>query len=369
VSTRSDRQHIGVRKAKHLEICVQSEEYQVETNESFFDELRFVHRALPEIDADSVETGIDLLGYRVSLPIFISSMTGGSAEGFRVNDALARAAQEARIPVGMGSFRVLFRNPEVFPHFHLKAKARDVPVFANLGGVQIRSLPHEKIHEMVKRLEADALVIHLNPAQELFQPEGDRDFAGILPAVAGFSERSPVPVIVKETGCGIGPTEAGRLLDAGATFVNVAGAGGTNWMQVEAFRLAGDEQRLADMFADWGTPTALLLAASEHLSPSILASGGVRNGMDVAKAIALGATAAGLALPFARAVYFHGREGVHRLLATIRRELVTVMTLTGSRTIESLRKARLWRSARFTAELAAYQKAENDNGQLENGPV
>lgn len=326
-----------------------------------FDKVRLIHRALPELDAERIDTSTEFLGYKVSMPVFISSMTGGSAEGFRVNKALAAAAQSASIPVGMGSIRVLFRNPEVFPQFHIKTLAPDVPVFANIGGVQIRDLDHREIDEMVRRLEADALVIHLNPGQELFQPEGDRDFEAVLPAIARYCDASSVPVIVKETGFGIGPTEATLLLDAGVSYVNIAGAGGTNWMQVEAYRLEHAEQRMAEQFADWGTPTALLLAAGRHLSPRILASGGLRGGMDVAKSIALGASLAGLALPFARAVYYDGEEGVRRLVDSIRRVLVTAMALSGAPTVAALGAAPVWYSSEFTAELEAYRAAEGNH--------
>ena len=359
MSTKSDSENIGVRKAKHLEICVRSDEYAVETATSLFDQLRFVHRSLPELNADAIDTTTAFLGHTVSLPVFISSMTGGSAEGFRVNKALARVAQEARIPVGMGSIRILFTNPDVFPHFHLKALAPDVPVFANLGGVQIRDLGHEEIREMVSRLEVDALVIHLNPGQELFQPEGDRDFQAILPAIARYCESSPIPVVVKETGFGIRPGEAKLLLEAGVSYVNVAGAGGTNWVQVEAFRLDRNEQRMAAEFASWGTPTAILVAASSHFAPRILASGGLRGGMDVAKSIALGASLGGLALPFARAVYHEGEAGVHALLDSIRRVLVTTMALTGAPNVDALKAVPLWRSPLFAAELEAFRHAEN----------
>lgn len=361
MSTRSDSEQIGDRKAKHLEICVRADRYQVETGESYFDELRFLHRSLPELDARDVRTETEFLGYRISMPVFISSMTGGSSEGFRVNKSLARAAQRARVPVGMGSIRVLFRNADVFPHFHLKPMAPDVPVFANIGGVQIRDMDHREVSQTVRRLEVDALVIHLNPGQELFQPEGDSDFRSVLESIARYCGQSEIPVIVKETGFGISPSEARRLLDAGVHYVNVAGAGGTNWMQVEALRLGDAERQMAEAFADWGTPTALLLAAGHHLAPRILASGGVRDGMDVAKCIALGATAAGLALPFARAVYRDGEEGVARVIESLEKVLTTVMTLTGCTTVEQLGSAPLWRSPRFSAELAAYREAEERN--------
>ncbi|WP_455382369.1 alpha-hydroxy-acid oxidizing protein, partial [Salinispira pacifica] len=252
---------LGVRKARHLEICVDKDNFTVEFGSAGFEGVKLVHRSLPEISEREVDTGVDFLGTRVRLPLFISSMTGGSDAAYQVNKELAAAAQMAGVPVGMGSIRILFRKPDVITHFQLKKLAPDVPVVANIGAVQVRDVAAETIIELAKRLEVQGIAVHLNPAQELFQPEGDRDFRGILAAVARFCERSPLPIIVKETGAGIRPDEVKLLLDAGAAYVNVAGGGGTNWVTVEAYRLEGEEESAAREFDDWGTPTALILAS------------------------------------------------------------------------------------------------------------
>jgi len=350
-------ENIGERKARHLTICVEEARYEVESGSTGFEELAFVHRALPELSTDEIDTSLEFLGRRVSMPVLISSMTGGSDEGYQANKNLARAAQEAGIPVGMGSMRILFRKPEVFDHFYLRRYAPDVPIFANMGGVQMRDFDHAEIIEMVKRLEVDALVVHLNAGQELFQPDGDRDFRGILDGISRFCDAAPVPVIVKETGFGIHPQEVTALLDRGVSYVNLAGAGGTNWVTVEAYRLDGSMHEAAADFDGWGTPTAALLAAVGRREGRIIASGGMRTGMDVAKATALGAELSGLALPFIRAVVTGGVEEVVAVAERVRKTLETAMLMTSSRTLPDLRRVPLVRTPAFDARVRALEDA------------
>ncbi|TVQ37997.1 MAG: type 2 isopentenyl-diphosphate Delta-isomerase [Spirochaetaceae bacterium] len=345
-------QDFGARKARHLEICIDESRYRVETGATGFEQVQLVHSALPELGMQQIDPSVSFLGQRIPMPILISSMTGGSSEGFRANKDLARAAQRIGIPVGMGSIRVLFRHPEVFDHFHLKKLAPDVPVMANIGGVQVRDLDHTQLLEMLKRLEVQALVIHLNPGQELFQPEGDRDFRGVIDAIRALRERSPLPLIVKETGFGIRPSTIATLFDAGVEWVNVAGAGGTNWVKVESYRLDDIERQTAEEFDDWGLSTALILAAAPQFRGRLIASGGVRSGIDLTKAVALGAGMVGLALPFIRAVKQGGVEGVASFAERLKRVLSSAMLLCGARTIADLQRTRtLWTPAfRSTVE-------------------
>jgi isopentenyl-diphosphate delta-isomerase len=284
-------------------------------------------------------------------------MTGGSEAGLSVNRELARAAQAAGLPVGLGSFRVLFQHPELAEQFQLKKLAPDVPVLANLGAVQVRDRPQAEIFEWLRRLEVQALVVHLNPGQELFQPEGDNDFRGLKQAIARLCEGSPVPVIVKETGFGILPSLVRELLDAGAAYVDLAGAGGTNWIRVEAYRLTGETRASAEEFADWGLPTAVLLGALRG-TDRVLASGGLRSGLDAVKAVALGARLAGMALPFIREVCAGGAEAVGALLRRLEHSFRTAMLLTGSRTLEDLRRGVLWAEPGFTAAVEALSAAD-----------
>jgi len=346
---------IAGRKAKHLEVCVEPERYRVEGNATGFSEMTFVHRALPEIAESDVRTETDFLGHTIKLPLLISCMTGGSEEAYQVNKNLALAAEQLGIPVGMGSVRILFRKPDVMNHFTLKKIAPGVPVLANIGAVQVRDIDHEEIRELGRRLEVQAMVIHLNPGQELFQVDGDRNFRGVKDAIARYCEHSDIPVIVKETGFGITPPDVNFLLNAGAAYVDLAGAGGTNWITVERYRedeAADPFSQAASEFADWGIPTALLMDAVGPCQGRIIASGGIRDGMELAKALALGAHLGGMALPLVRAVVTSGTEGVIALIRRVEKVLRSVMMLTGSRTPAELQNAGLLKSARFRDEAA-----------------
>jgi isopentenyl-diphosphate Delta-isomerase len=311
-----------------------------------------------------LDTTEAFLGARVALPFFISCMTGGSEGGFAANRQLAAAAQELGIPVGLGSVRVLQENPDLFPHFHVKPIAPDVPVLANISAVQVRDGDIASLLALVQRLEAQGLVVHLNAGQELFQPEGDRDFRGLKQAIARLCEASTVPIIVKETGFGIVPSLVRELLRIGAAYVDLAGAGGTNWVTVESYRVTRDERRVAEEFADWGVPTALLLAACRTGRDRLLASGGIRTGLDAAKAIAMGAALAGMALPVIRAVVDGGAEAVVKLYRRLEKTLRVVMLMTGSRTIADLRRGTVWLDPGLTASVESFLRASDlDNSQ------
>jgi isopentenyl-diphosphate delta-isomerase type 2 len=312
-----------------------------------------------------VDTSTEFLGSRIPFPFFISCMTGGSEGGYRANRALASAARELGIPIGLGSIRVLLRSPELEEQFRIKRLAGGAPVLANIGAVQVRDGDGRELVELVRRLEAQALVVHLNPGQELFQPDGDRDFRGLKAALARVCELSPVPVIVKETGFGIRPGLVRELLEAGAAYVDLAGSGGTNWISVESYRLGEEEKGAADEFADWGIPTALLLAASASLRGRVIASGGIRTGMDAAKAIAMGAELAGLALPVIRAMSSAGVEGVVGLFRRLERTLRAVMLLTSSRTLADLRRGTVWLEPSFAAAVDAFARAESARAAAE----
>ncbi len=342
------------RKTRHLEICLDSDKYQVETGDTLLDRVHFYHRALPEISLDVISTKTSVLGYEARGPVFISCMTGGSEKGYQLNRLLAEAAQEIGIPVGIGSFRVLGDKPETLTHFRMRKFAPTVPILANIGAVQVRDIPHTQLIETAKNLEATAQVIHCNPGQELFQNGGDRDFKGLKEALYRFINLSPLPVIIKETGFGLLPGEVKDLLDHGAYAVDVAGSGGTNWLKVEACRDTPGIRELSRQFDDWGHPTALLLAA---LSPrgKVWASGGIRTGMDIAKVIALGADMAGVALKFIRSAARKGIEGVIDYYQGLEKTLKTVMLLTGSPDLAALRQAPRYYDPWFAQQLQLYQ--------------
>ena len=350
---------MSTRKEKHLSICADPSRFSVEGNSTVFEGVHFIHDALPEVSEDEIDLKTEFLGHTVAAPIFISCMTGGSDKGFFANHELAKAARKKGYAVGMGSIRILFDHPELFEHFHLKALAPDIPVLANIGGVQIRDVEHEKLFELVKKLEVDSLVVHLNPGQELFQPEGDRDFRGVKDSIRRLCDGAPVPIIVKETGFGIRPQRVRDLLDSGVAYVDVAGAGGTNWVTVEAYRVPENEREEAEEFADWGIPTAVLLACLKQHAGKILASGGVRTGLDVAKSIALGAHSVGLALPLIRQVVSGGAEAVVRYLDHLENTLRSVLILTSSRSPAELRNNKIWLDPGFASMIASFQEAED----------
>jgi isopentenyl-diphosphate delta-isomerase len=366
VSTTSARRAAsptGTRKERHLTICTDPSRFQVEGGRAGFEGIRFLHNALPEISERDIDTSASFLGARIALPYFISCMTGGSEGGFKANRQLAAAAQELRIPVGLGSFRVLLENPGLFAHFHVKPLAPDVPVMANISAVQVRDGELPPLLEVVKRLEAQALVVHLNAGQELFQPEGDRDFRGLKLAIARLCEASPLPVIVKETGFGIGPSLVRELLGIGAAYVDLAGSGGTNWITVESYRLPEEERREATEFSDWGIPTAVLLASCRTGRDRVLASGGIRSGMDAAKAVAMGAALAGTALPAIRAVTSGGADGVVAYFRTLEKTLRTAMLLTGSRTVADFRAGTVWMGPSLTAEVESFERGAREGAR------
>jgi isopentenyl-diphosphate Delta-isomerase len=348
----ADSEHIGERKAQHLEICSDEERYFVERGSTLLDDVRFVHRSLPELNEDEIDTGSEFLHHAVAMPLFISSMTGGSEGGYAANKQLAQVAQRVGIPVGMGSIRILFRKPEVIDHFLLKPLAPDVPVFANIGGVQLRTGEIAPLVELLTRLEVDGVAVHLNPGQELVQPEGDREFRGVLDGIKRLCDVSPVPVIVKETGFGIAPSEVESLTQAGATYVDIAGRGGTNWITVEGYRLSGEAAAVADEFGSWGNPTGPTLAALRDYRGTVLASGGIRTGMDVATALALGAESVGMALPFVRAIKSGGVDGGVAFAHRIRQVVRYTMLLSGARTLDELRSVPLVYGAAFRSYTA-----------------
>jgi len=354
-----DSSDLSGRKAKHIEICTDPS-FDPEGGSTLFEHLSFRHRALPEIGWDELKVATDFLGRTIQMPLFISSMTGGSESSYAINKDLARAAQTLGIPVGMGSIRILYRKPESFADFHLRPLAPDVPLFSNLGAQQLLEERlrdnYKTLFEWNRRLEVDAQVIHLNPGQELYQADGDRDFRGIKDTLEDFIGRSPLPVIVKETGFGMAPDEVDWLLKVGAESVDIAGAGGTNWLTVEAYRLDDAGYESAEALRDWGWPTALLLAALGRRKGRILASGGLRSGLDLAKALALGAHAGGFALPVIRAAKTGGVDGVVDLIRGYERALKTTMMLTSSRTLADLRKVTLDTSREFEFRLKRLRK-------------
>jgi isopentenyl-diphosphate Delta-isomerase len=334
---------IESRKADHIRINVE-EDVAGKGVASGFDDVRFVHCALPELDLDQVDTRSMLFGRPLGAPLLISCMTGGTVEAGRINSRLAEVAQSFRLPMGLGSGRVLLEHPEALPTFQVRRRAPDVPVLANLGAVQLnRGVSVDDCRRLLDRLEADALVLHLNPLQEALQPEGDTAFAGLLARIEDLCRRLGRPVVVKEVGWGLAPDVVVKLLEAGVAAVDVAGAGGTSWSEVESHRMSEAwRARVARAFAGWGVPTAEAVRLAREAAPEalIFASGGVRDGLDVAKSIALGADLAGMAGPFLRAAVL-GPEEAHNLAREVVEVLRIAMFCVGAPALAQLRGRRL----------------------------
>lgn len=334
-----DEPAIARRKADHLEVAASGRADF--TASTLLEHVRLVHQSLPELALDEIDLSTELAGKRLAAPLVITGMTGGTAEAAAVNRDLARAAQAAGIALGVGSQRAMDEHPELAGSYEIRDVAPDVVLFGNVGGVQALAMGPERVVELARRIGADALAIHLNPAQELIQDRGDRDFRGVLDAIARVVAASPVPVIVKETGCGLSPQVARALLAAGVATVDVAGAGGTSWVAVEAVRAAegSDAAALGAELWNWGIPTAVSVVGCARAGLDVIASGGLRTGYDIARALALGARAGGMAAPMLRAQRAGGSAGVAALIAQVTASIRAICLLTGCRSAADLSRA------------------------------
>ncbi len=325
------------RKADHLRVCLEeSVQFQQTTG---LERYRFTHCCLPELDWHEVDISTSFLGKELGAPLLISSMTGGTEFAGIINQRLAKVAQKYKLAMGVGSQRVAVENPEVGGTFAVRSLAPDILLFANLGAVQLNyQYGLDQCLRAIDLLQADALILHLNPLQESVQTKGDKNFRGLLDKIAILCNKLPVPVIAKEVGNGISATMAQKLIAAGVAAIDVAGAGGTSWAKVESERAKDPMQRrLGTTFADWGIPTAECITSVRAIAPNIplIASGGLRNGLDVAKAIALGADIAGLALPFLQAAA-ESEAALEALAEVLVAEIATVLFCTGNATLSDL---------------------------------
>ncbi len=319
------------RKMEHIEICLQ-EDVQCHRS-TLFEEIQLVHQALPEIDKDSIELMTNFLGLRADAPIVISAMTGGHPQTYHINRRLAEAAEALRLPIGVGSQRAAIEDPSLADTFRVvREVAPSVPVIANIGATHA-----ELATDAIEMIDADVLAIHLNPLQEAIQPEGDVKSAGFMDNIASVVDSVDIPVMVKETGAGISGELARGLEEIGVDAVDVGGVGGTSWAAVEYYRALreGDElkARLGIEFWDWGIPTALsVLMVRAATTLPVVATGGIRTGLDVAKALSIGAMAAGVAYPLLRPAVTGDTEDVIAELRLLIEGLRVAMYLTGCKT-------------------------------------
>jgi isopentenyl-diphosphate Delta-isomerase len=313
-------------------------------------------RTLPEVATSDLTLQTTWLGKRLSAPLLIAAMTGGSEDAKRVNLQLAALAEQRGYAFGLGSQRAMLKDPRLAESYSVRAVAKTACVLGNIGIVQAREMSAAQIAEIVSAVGADGLCLHLNPAMELVQPDGDVDFRGCLAAIERIAKALSVPVIVKETGSGISRSVGKRLRSVGVQHVDVSGAGGTSWVGVETKRAEKAGKRaqhaLGELFWDWGIPTAASVLQLSSLGfESIVATGGIRNGLEVAKSIALGANLAGIARPVLRALHDGGVVGANEFMTDVEVALRTTMILVGARTLTELQSV----EKQVVGDLLTYQ--------------
>ena len=340
----ADPSGLSSRKTDHIRINLEKDVKSSIT--TGLERYRFVHRALPEMNFEEIDSSVEVFSKKLRAPILISSMTGGTTEAEGINRTLAIAAQETGVAMGVGSQRAAMEQPDLSTTFQIRSYAPDILLFANLGAVQLNyHYTAEECRRAVEMIKADALILHLNALQEVLQPEGEGRFDGLLAKIEQVCNQLHVPVVVKEVGWGISEQDARQLWSAGVSAVDVAGAGGTSWSQVEMHRIQDIHQvRVAAAFRDWGIPTADSILQVRKAAPDMMvfASGGLRDGVDIAKCIALGATLGGMASPFLKAAVISADETI-AVIHEIQRELQICMFASGAENIIAMQKTSLQR--------------------------
>jgi isopentenyl-diphosphate delta-isomerase len=324
---------IDERKQDHLDICIQE---KVEAGDAGFGAIRLSHEVLPEIDFGKLNTETRFLGKKLAYPIIINALTGGVRSATKINRDIAEVAQDYGIGMGVGSQRAAIEKPEMRDTFTVRDSAPKLPLLiANLGAVQLNyGYGIDECRKAIDMIDADALALHINPLQEVVQPEGDKNFSGLIPKINAIAKELKEPVIAKCVGDGITYSTAKKLkVDA----IDVSGVGGTSWSLVESYRNQGAFKKAGGEFAGWGVPTAEAIRQLAPLKKPLIGSGGVRTGIDAAKAIALGADVVGIALPVLRAWAQSSRDGVRAYLDKFTLELKIAMFLTGSKNVKQLR--------------------------------
>ncbi len=321
------------RKKDHIRITLNKD---VEPNRNYFDDVALVHCALPEVNFKDISTKTTFLSREISAPLLITGMTGGTPQAGKINKNLARAAEKMNILMGVGSQRAGIEHPSIQHTYQVRDVAPNVFLIANLGIVQFaKGYTVEEAKKAIKMIEADAIALNINPSQEISQPEGDTDWRGCLKMAEKISKGCGKPVIAKEVGTGISYEVAKKLQDAGVSAIDVSGMGGTSWSLIESYR---SSENIGEKLKSWGIPTpAAAVEAAETVSVPVIASGGIRDGFDAAKALALGASISGMALPFLKAAAVSAAE-VEKKIKQTAKEIKVSMFLTGSSSMNELRE-------------------------------
>ncbi len=328
------------RKDAHLDLCATGEVEPVD-NRTLLEDVRLVHCAMPELAVQDVDLGCELFGKRLKAPVLITGMTGGTERAGQVNRDLAQVAEKHGVAFGVGSQRAMAESAARAASYQVRDVAPTAVLIGNIGLFQALALGVDGVRRLADAIGADAMALHLNAGQELTQPEGDRDFRRGYEIAGKLAQAFAGRLLVKETGCGISPQVARRLVELGVNAIDVSGLGGTSWVKVEELRASGVAAQVGASFASWGIPTAAAVASvRREVGPKVrlIASGGIRTGLDVAKALALGADLGGMALPLFRAQQEGGVAGAEQAMTAIVMGLRHALVLTGSRSVAELRE-------------------------------
>lgn len=350
------------RKAEHIKITL-NQHVQTRKTTTGFEDIHFIHKALPEIDKQKIDLSTTVFNHKFAAPIIVGAITGGTKEATKINATIAEAVEELGLGMGVGSQRAAIEDKKLEKTFSIaRKKAPNAFLIANIGGVQlVQGYGLREIEKAIEMIHADAIAIHLNPLQEAIQPEGQTNFRGILEKIGEIADKIDKPIIAKETGAGIAAEEAKKLEAAGVKGIDVSGSGGTSFAAVEYYRARSlgnyVQRRLGYVFWDWGIPTAISIAeVSQTVSVPVIASGGIRNGLDAAKALALGGSLTSLSQPILRAAFKGVKETV-RVLSLLIDELKNGMFLVGADSVKTLRETPLV----ITGKTAEWLKARGFN--------